>query len=121
MAYLKEKGLPPQMTAAISEVIVTADNAEWLTAFTRQLVEERWCACAQHINPIRSTYRWDGTIQDDSEIRAALHTRSGLVPALIGRIKMDHPYAVPCILAFDIHDANPDYVAWVEAETREAA
>jgi hypothetical protein len=29
------------MTTAISEVIMTGDNAEWLTAFTRQLVEER--------------------------------------------------------------------------------
>jgi hypothetical protein len=46
------------MTTAISEVIMTADNPEWLTAFTRQLVEERWCACGQQINPIRSIYRW---------------------------------------------------------------
>jgi periplasmic divalent cation tolerance protein len=109
------------MTTAISEVIMTADNPEWLTAFTRQLVEERWCACGQQVNPIRSIYRWQGAIQDDPEIRVALHTRTALVPGLIDRIKKDHPYEVPCILAFPVDEANPDYVAWVETETREAA
>jgi periplasmic divalent cation tolerance protein len=109
------------MTTSISEVVMTADNPEWLTAFTRQLVEERWCACGQQVNPIRSIYRWQGAIQDDPEIRVALHTRTELVPGLIDRIRKDHPYDVPCILAFSIDDANPDYIAWVEAETREAA
>ncbi|MBO0729404.1 MAG: divalent-cation tolerance protein CutA [Acidimicrobiaceae bacterium] len=109
------------MTAAISEIIVTADNPEWLTSFTRQLVEERWCACAQHINPVRSIYRWEGAVQDDAEIRVALHTRTALVPGLIDRIKQNHPYDVPCILAFSVEDANPAYVAWVEAETASVA
>lgn len=108
------------MTTTISEVIVTVDNPEWLTALTRQLVEERWCACGQHINPIHSIYRWEGEIQDDTEIRVALHTRSALVPALIDRIKKDHPYEVACIIAVPIENANPDYVAWVETETKKA-
>jgi periplasmic divalent cation tolerance protein len=108
------------MTTAISEVVITADSLEWITALTRQLVEERWCACAQHINPIRSIYRWEGAIHDDPEIRVAMHTRTALVPGLIDRIKVDHPYGVACILAFPVDEANPDYVAWVEAETREA-
>jgi len=108
------------MTTTISEVIVTADNPEWLINFTRQLVEERWCACGQHTNPIRSIYRWDGAIQDETEIRVALHTRRALVPALIDRIKKDHPYDVASIIALPIEDANPNYVDWVEAETREA-
>jgi periplasmic divalent cation tolerance protein len=109
------------VTTAISEVIFTADNPEWLATFARQLVEERWCACAQQINPVQSIYRWDGAIHDDPEIRVALHTRAKLVPALIDRIKKDHPYDVPCILAFSIDNANGDYAAWVEAETMEAA
>lgn len=105
------------MTSSISEIIVTADDAAWILAFSRQLVEERWCACAQHINPIRSIYHWDGTIHDEVEIRVAFHTRTALVPGLIERIRKDHPYEVPCILALPVEDANPAYVAWVEAET----
>lgn len=102
----------------IVEVIVTADNPDWLQGFSRKLVEERLVACGQHTTPIRSIYRWEGAIQDDPEIRVAYHTRANLVPALIDRIKQEHPYAVPCILAVPIVDANPDYADWVRKETR---
>lgn len=106
---------------SISEVIVTADDPERLADFTRMLIEERLCACAQHILPIRSLYRWKGDIEDSTEVRVALHTRSELVPELIERIEQDHPYEVPCILAVSIDSASPAYVEWVRAETRPEA
>ncbi len=104
------------MTNDICEVIVTADNPDWLVSFTRSLVEDRLCACAQHVAPIRSIYRWEGEIQDDTEARVALHTHADLVPQLIERIRRDHPYDVPCILVFPVTNANPDYADWVRAE-----
>ena len=107
------------MTEPICEVIITADNEDWLITFTRSLVEDRLVACGQHIAPIRSIYRWDGTIRDDHETRVALHTRSSLVQALIDRTRKAHPYEVPCILAIPVEAANPDYVQWVIDETIE--
>jgi periplasmic divalent cation tolerance protein len=106
--------------SGISEVIVTAGHPEWLAALTRVLIEERLVACAQHILPIRSLYRWQGVIEDSTEARVALHTRSELVPELIERIERDHPYDVPCILAVSIDSASPAYVAWVRSETGSA-
>jgi periplasmic divalent cation tolerance protein len=105
------------MNEPICEVIITADNEEWLITFTRSLVEDRLVACGQHIAPIRSVYRWDGTIHDDREIRVALHTRGSLVPAIIDRVKRAHPYEVPCVLALPVETGNPDYIAWVVRET----
>jgi periplasmic divalent cation tolerance protein len=105
------------MTSGISEVIVTGDDPEWLADFTRTLVEERLCACAQHFAPISSIYRWQGDIEDNTEVRVALHTRTELVPALIERIEQDHPYEVPCVLANSIDQASPAYVEWVRTET----
>lgn len=109
------------MASGISEVIVTADDPEWLADFTRVLIEERLCACAQHIVPIRSIYRWQGDIEDSPEVRVALHTRTELVPEVIGRVEHDHPYEVPCILALSIDTASPAYVDWVRSETRPEA
>jgi periplasmic divalent cation tolerance protein len=103
--------------SGISEVIVTADDPQWLASFTRTLVEERLCACAQHFAPIRSIYRWEGDIQDATEVRVALHTRRELVPQLIERIERDHPYEVPCVLAMSIDEASLAYVEWVCTET----
>ncbi len=101
----------------IVEVIVTADNPEWLITFSRKLVEERLVACGQHFTPIRSIYRWEGGVQDDDEIRVAYHTQATLVSDLIDRIQQEHPYEVPCILVVPIVEANPDYVEWVRNET----
>ncbi|MGH9096157.1 MAG: divalent-cation tolerance protein CutA [Acidimicrobiales bacterium] len=104
-------------TSGISEVIITGDDPAWLVDFTRTLVEERLCACAQHFSPIRSIYRWRGEIEDDAEVRVALHTRSERVAELIERIEHDHPYEVPCVLAVAIDQASPAYVEWVRTET----
>jgi periplasmic divalent cation tolerance protein len=107
------------MTEPIYEVIITADNEDWLITFTRSLVEDRLVACGQHIAPIRSIYRWDGTIHDDHEARVSLHTRRNLVQAVIDRTRKAHPYEVPCILAIPVEAGNPDYVQWVINETIE--
>ena len=87
------------MTESICEVIITVDDEDWLINFTRTLVQDRLAACGQHVVPIRSIYRWGGSVHDDREIRVALHTRASLVPAIIDRTRRDHPYEValcPC-------------------------
>jgi periplasmic divalent cation tolerance protein len=107
------------MTEPICEVIITADTEDWLINFTRSLVEDRLVACGQQMAPIRSVYRWNGAIQDDREIRVALHTRARLVPAIVHRVRRDHPYEVPCVLALPVEAGNPDYLKWVVDQTVE--
>jgi periplasmic divalent cation tolerance protein len=108
------------MTTDVCEVVITADDADWLVGFTRRLVEDRLAACGHNIASIRSVYRWDGAIHDDAEARVALHTRRSLVPAIVKRADDEHPYDVPCVIALPIDDGNPAYIAWVEDETRDA-
>jgi periplasmic divalent cation tolerance protein len=105
------------VTDAICEVVVTADDEGWLLELTRALVRDRLVACGQHLTPVRSVYRWQGEIEESVETRVALHTRSSLVPALIERVRADHPYDVPCVIALPVEQANPDYLAWVLAST----
>ena len=106
------------MTEAICEVIITADNEDWLITFTRSLLDVRLVACG-HIAPIRSIYRWDGEVQDAREMRVALHTRASLVQDVIDRTLQAHPYEVPCILAIPIKAGNPAYIQWVISVTTE--
>ena len=105
------------MTEPVCEVIITADDEAWVLSFTRSLVEDRLAACGQLIGPIRSIYRWDDGVQEDTEVRVALHTRESLVPAIIERTRAEHSYEVPCVLALAVENGNPDYVAWVIAST----
>ena len=105
------------MADDICEVVITAGDAEWLAQFTRRLVEDRLAACGHQIAAIRSIYRWDGAVQDDPEARAALHTRTALVDAIVARADAEHPYEVPCVIALPVVAANPAYAEWVLAET----
>ena len=101
------------------EVVITADNADWLADYTRRLVEDRLAACGHNLAPIRSIYRWEGAVQDDVEARVGLHTRTSLVPAIIERTNAEHPYDVPCVIALPIDQGNPAYLEWITASTRE--
>jgi periplasmic divalent cation tolerance protein len=108
------------MDEQFCEVVITADDADWLAGFTRQLVEDRLAACGHVVEPIRSIYRWEGAVQDDAEARVALHTRRSLVAAIVARTDRAHGYEVPCVLAIPVVGGNPEYLAWIEAETRDA-
>ena len=106
------------MDEEFCEVVVTAADGNWLAGLTRTLVEERLVACGHHVTPIRSVYRWDGAVHDETEARVALHTRRSLLPAVVARTGELHPYEVPCVIALPLVGGNPDYLAWIAAETR---
>ncbi len=100
-------------TDDICEVVITGPNADWLADFTRGLVEARLAACGQNISPIRSIYRWEGAIEDEGEARVGLHTRVSLVARIVDRANEEHPYDVPCVIAFPVVASNPAYAKWV--------
>ena len=106
------------MTEDICEVIITAPDADWLADFARRLVVDRLAACGHNIPTVRSIYRWDGAIHDETEARVALHTRRSLVPAITEAANREHLYGVPCVIALAVIDGNPDYISWVLDETR---
>jgi periplasmic divalent cation tolerance protein len=108
----------PESGAEFCEVVITAADADWLAGFTRTLVEERLAACGQVTPAIRSVYRWEGAVHDEGEARVALHTRRSLIEAIVERTKGLHPYDVPCVIALPLVGGNPEYLAWLRAETR---
>jgi periplasmic divalent cation tolerance protein len=100
------------------EVVVTAEDAEWLADFTRQLVEDRLVACGHNITPIRAIYRWDGSVHDDRQARVGLHTRAALVSEIVKRADERHPDDVPCVIAMPLVGGHPGYLQWIADETR---
>jgi periplasmic divalent cation tolerance protein len=105
------------MSSEPVEVSITADDPEWLTEFTRSLISDRLCTSGNIQTAIRSLYWWDGQIVDRAEARVTLHTRRGLVTSIIERVKTEHRYLVPSVIATPILGGNPDYLAWIIAET----
>ncbi|THV41251.1 divalent-cation tolerance protein CutA [Glycomyces buryatensis] len=104
----------------ICEVVVTGPRTSLMQQMAEDLVNERLVACAQRVDPIRSTFRWNGGVDHQVEERVCFHTRASLVPVIVLRVKALHPYDVPCVLAFPVMAVNPAYHAWVITETAEA-
>lgn len=104
----------------IVDVTITAGSADWLAEFVRGLVSDRLAACGNiATTPVRSIYRWEGDVEDDTEALVVLHTRRSLVPEIVERTNAEHPYDVPQVLAIPVVAANPAYHQWVLDETRE--
>ena len=102
------------------EVVITADDADWLVDFTRSLVESRLVACGHNIAPIRAIYRWEGKIYDETQARVGLHTCADLVSEIVARADRDHPDRVPCVIALPVVDGHPEYLQWIREQTAQA-
>jgi periplasmic divalent cation tolerance protein len=102
-------------------IYVTTASAAEAAEIARQVVGERLAACANILGAIQSFYWWEGAVQEGGEVALILKTESALVDRLTRRIKALHSYSVPCVVALPIQAGNPDFLAWIEAETRGAA
>jgi len=87
-------------------------------ALARQIVQARLGACVQ-VQAIRSFYVWKDEVHDEPEWLLNVKTRSALYPALEAFIAEHHPYETPEIVQLPITAGSADYLAWVDAGTRD--
>ena len=98
-------------------VLSTFPDAEKAAEIARVLVDEQLAACVNLVPAIRSIYRWQGAVHDDTEALAIIKTTSARYPALAARLAALHPYEVPEILALPLADGHPPYLAWLADQT----
>jgi periplasmic divalent cation tolerance protein len=78
------------------------------------LVRERLAACAQVLGPIRSTYRWQGSLEHAAEWRLELKAPAAHLAALERRLHELHPYEVPECIAVPIVHGSDAYLRWMD-------
>ena len=108
---------------------MSADAADMLLVFSnlpdeataqqiaRQLVESRLAACVSVLAPCVSTYRWQGAIEQATEVPVVIKTTAQRYPELEAALRAQHPYELPEIVAVPLARGLPAYLAWVAAET----
>ena len=99
------------------DVLITCPDRQTASRIARVCVDERLAACANIGEAIESIYRWKGQIEEAMEFPILLKTRADLFEKLSTRVKAEHPYEVPCILATGITAIEPAYAKWLEEET----
>jgi periplasmic divalent cation tolerance protein len=99
------------------EVRVTAPDAATATRLARLLVEERLAACVQVVPGISSVYRWKDTVEAATEHLLLVKSTADRFEAIRARVRAEHPYDTPEVLAVPVVAADARYAAWLDAST----
>jgi periplasmic divalent cation tolerance protein len=99
-------------------VYTTYPSSVEAEAAGRALVERRLCACANILPGMVSLYWWQGKIDRGDEVVMIIKTRASLAEAVRAAVRQMHSYATPAILVLPIESVDPDYHAWIVAETQ---
>ena len=99
-------------------VYMTAANEEEAHALAKQLVERKLAACANIFPGVQSVYTWEGEVVSGQEVVLILKTSEEKVTLLTQTARELHSYDIPCILSLPIAGGNPEFLSWIENQTR---
>ena len=100
-------------------VLTTVPDEELGRRIARTLVEERLAACVNVGPAVTSFYWWDKKLVEDDERMVLIKTKAAILDRLEARLKELHPYQVPEFIALPIDSGSPEYLGWLDAETRQ--
>jgi periplasmic divalent cation tolerance protein len=98
-------------------VLITVPSEDVAATIAKAVVEERLAACANIVHGVRSIYRWEGEVEDDTEVLMIVKTRRELFDRLAARVKDLHPYSVPEVIALPVVEGLADYTRWIGKST----
>jgi periplasmic divalent cation tolerance protein len=82
-------------------------------AFARVLVEEHLAACVNIMPEMRSVYRWQGALEEETERQILIKTARARLVQLWERLRALHPSEVPEFIVVPIVDGNDAYLHWI--------
>ena len=85
----------------------------------KRLVETRLAACVNIVPGMTSIYRWEGRIEQASEVVMIIKTRASLSDAVISDVKAGHAYEMPALLVIPVLAGAQDYCQWLMSETEQ--
>src|SRR5688572_20618298 len=94
-------------------VYITVGSTDEARRIARTLVEERLAAGVNMLDCATSIYRWNGAVEQASEVVLIAKTRTDRFDRLAARIRELHSYQCPCILMLPIAAGDTDYLDWI--------
>ncbi len=98
----------------VTTMVAIQEDADILAKLA---LDNRLAACVQ-VSPCRSTYHWQGEIQQTNELKLLMKSHQKLYPELEKLILDNHPYDVPEIIATPVLECNSAYLDWLASELK---
>ncbi|MES9847768.1 MAG: divalent-cation tolerance protein CutA [Candidatus Thiodiazotropha sp.] len=100
-------------------ILCTAPDRETALKLSRSLLEQRLAACVNLSPPVTSVYHWQGKLEESEEILLLIKTTKQQYNNVEARLRAQHPYELPEIIAVPVEQGLDDYIDWVERCTKE--
>lgn len=101
------------MSEQILLVLCTCPDQHTASRLAHDLVAQQLAACVSISAPVTSVYRWQGKVEQASEVQLYIKTTVETYPALERSLQEQHPYELPEIVAIPLTAGLPDYLEWV--------
>ena len=101
-----------ESTKVLVVLITTGTQAE-AVRLAETLVGERLAACVQIMPEMESIYRWEGTVQRESEYLLIAKTTTDRFAQLEVAIRALHSYENPEIIALPVLKGSQAYLDWL--------
>ena len=99
--------------ADVRIVLTTVGLAEKAEQLANALVERRLAACVNIVGPIRSIYRWKGSIAREQEYLLLIKTTADRAPELEAAFAELHPYELPERIEVAVEGGSLGYLEWL--------
>ena len=103
---------------AVIAVLTNLPDSESAFNLARELVHLRLAACVNVLPPATSFYRWQGKLEQATEIALLIKSTRERYGELERAIRERHPYDIPEIVAWPLDQGSREYLEWVERESR---
>ena len=97
-------------------VLSTADSMELALKIARTIVDEGKAACVNIVPGVRSIYRWEGKLCDDSELLLLIKTSEENYEKVNACIRKLHTYDTPEVISIPIAAGDPEYLSWLRRQ-----
>ena len=97
----------------LSLIVTSFPDENSAATFITNLLNQRIISCGSIFTRCRSIYRWQGKIEDNSEVVVHLKTRRSIVEEVKSEIEKHHTYKVPEIIEIRPDNVNESYLNWL--------
>ena len=101
------------MAEKILLALSTFPDRETAQRISKELVTEKFAACANILPSIESIYRWKEKLESGNETLVFFKVSEDRQSAFQHKLRSLHPYEVPEIIFVPVSGGLPEYLRWV--------
>jgi periplasmic divalent cation tolerance protein len=103
----------PPVAADMLVVLCTFPDQETARCISKEIISANLAACVNLIPAVESIYRWQGKIEQSSEVLAMFKVAISGFKNLEKKLLEKHPYDTPEIIAIVPDQVSEKYLKWV--------